>query len=79
MSTSSTSSREEVIQWVYEHYGRDPRRACAATVIRYRARGAMREVGKVLGLTEDVTGALCQPGLGLVRGRRAARNMPPKP
>ncbi|MGI4952850.1 MAG: error-prone DNA polymerase [Janthinobacterium lividum] len=49
--------REEVIQWVYEHYGRD-RAALCATVIRYRARGALREVGKVLGLTEDVTGAL---------------------
>ena len=49
--------REEVIQWVYEHYGRT-RAALCATVIRYRARGAIREVGKVLGLTEDVTGAL---------------------
>ena len=49
--------REDVIQWVYEHYGRE-RAALCATVIRYRARGAMREVGKVLGLTEDVTGAL---------------------
>jgi error-prone DNA polymerase len=29
-----------------------------ATVIRYRTRGAVREVGKALGLTEDVTGAL---------------------
>ncbi len=49
--------REQVIQWIYEHYGRT-RAALCATVIRYRARGAMREVGKVLGLTEDVTGAL---------------------
>ena len=49
--------REEVIQWVYEHYGRH-RAALCATVIRYRSRGAVREVGKVLGLTEDVTGAL---------------------
>ncbi len=49
--------REEVIQWVYKHYGRD-RAALCATIIRYRARGAIREVGKVLGLTEDVTGAL---------------------
>ena len=49
--------RERVIQWVYEHYGRD-RAALCATVIRYRARGAVREVGKALGLTEDVTGAL---------------------
>ena len=49
--------REEVIQWVYERYGRD-RAAICATVIRYRARGAVREVGKVMGLTEDVTSAL---------------------
>ncbi|HVB69526.1 MAG TPA: error-prone DNA polymerase, partial [Acetobacteraceae bacterium] len=49
--------REEVIQWIYGRYGRD-RAAICATVIRYRARGAIREVGKVMGLTEDVTGAL---------------------
>jgi len=49
--------RERVIQWVYDHYGRD-RAALCATVIRYRARGAMREVGKALGLTDDVTSAL---------------------
>ena len=49
--------REEVIQWVYEHYGRD-RAALCATVNRYRARGAVREVGKVMGLPEDVNGAL---------------------
>ena len=49
--------REDIIQWVYEHYGRR-RAALCATVIRYRARGAIREVGKVMGLTEDITGAL---------------------
>jgi hypothetical protein len=49
--------REEVIQWVYERYGRD-RAALCATVIRYRARGAVREVGKAMGLTDDVTSAL---------------------
>ncbi len=49
--------REEVIQWIYETYGRD-RAALCATVARYRSRGAVREVGKVLGLTEDVTAAL---------------------
>ena len=49
--------REEVIQWVYDTYGRD-RAALCATVARYRSRGAVREVGKVLGLTEDVTAAL---------------------
>ncbi len=49
--------REEVIQWVYERYGRD-RAALCCTVMRFRARGAIRDVGKALGLTEDVTGAL---------------------
>ena len=49
--------REEVIQWIYETYGRD-RAALCATVIRNRARGAVRDVGKALGLTEDVTKAL---------------------
>ncbi len=49
--------REEVIQWVYEHYGRD-RAALCATIVRYRARGAVRDVGKALGLSEDVTAAL---------------------
>jgi error-prone DNA polymerase len=41
--------REEVIQWVYARYGRQ-HAAMVANVIRYRARSAVREVGKVLGL-----------------------------
>ena len=49
--------REEVIQWVYARYGRD-RAALCANVMRFRARGAVRDVGKVMGLSEDVTGAL---------------------
>ncbi|MBU6496886.1 MAG: error-prone DNA polymerase [Rhodospirillales bacterium] len=49
--------REEVIQWIYAHYGRD-RAALCATIMRYRARGAVRDVGKALGLPEDVTAAL---------------------
>jgi error-prone DNA polymerase len=49
--------REEVIQWVYDRYGRD-RAALCATVMRFRARGAVRDVGKVMGLSEDVIGAL---------------------
>jgi len=49
--------REEVIQWIYETYGRDHAALCA-TVSRYRSRGAVRDVGKVMGLTEDVTAAL---------------------
>ena len=49
--------REEVMQYVYERYGRH-RAAIAATVIHYRPRSAVREVGKVLGLSEDVTARL---------------------
>ena len=49
--------REEVIQWVYERYGRD-RAALCATVMCFGSRGAIRDVGKVMGLTEDVTGML---------------------
>ncbi|HRN83222.1 MAG TPA: error-prone DNA polymerase [Hyphomicrobium sp.] len=45
--------REEVIQWIYETYGRD-RAALCSTVIRYRAKGALRDVGKALGLPEDL-------------------------
>ncbi|WP_332713964.1 error-prone DNA polymerase [Pelagibacterium mangrovi] len=46
--------REEVIQHIYETYGRH-RAGIAATVISYRPRSAIREVGKALGLTEDIT------------------------
>jgi error-prone DNA polymerase len=49
--------REEVIQHIYEKYGRD-KAALTATVIHYRPRRAIREVGKVLGLSEDVTASL---------------------
>ncbi len=49
--------REEVIQYIYARYGRH-RAALAATVVTYRYRSAVREVGKVLGLSEDATGAL---------------------
>jgi len=43
--------REEVIQYIYEKYGRD-RAALAATVITYRPRSALRDVGKSLGLDD---------------------------
>ncbi|MCR9221321.1 MAG: error-prone DNA polymerase [Alphaproteobacteria bacterium] len=46
--------REEVIQYIYEKYGRE-RAGMTATVIHYRARGAVRDVGKAMGLSEDVT------------------------
>jgi len=46
--------REEVMQYIYRRYGRH-RAAIAATIIHYRPRSAVREVGKALGLTEDIT------------------------
>ena len=49
--------REEVIQYIYAKYGRD-RAGLTATVISYRARSAVREVGKALGLSMDAVGAL---------------------
>ena len=49
--------REEVIQYLYEKYGRD-RAGITATVVHYRSRRAIREVGKALGLSEDVVGGL---------------------
>ena len=49
--------REEVIQYIYRRYGHR-RAALTATVIHYRPRSAIREVGKVFGLTEDVTAKL---------------------
>jgi error-prone DNA polymerase len=49
--------REEVMQYVFERYGRH-RAGIAATVIHYRARSAVREIGKALGISEDVTARL---------------------
>ncbi|WP_254229215.1 hypothetical protein [Agrobacterium salinitolerans] len=49
--------REEVIQWIYKTYTKDKAALCA-TVTRYRAKGAIRDVGKALGLPEDVIKAL---------------------
>jgi error-prone DNA polymerase len=45
--------REIVMQWVFATYGRDHAALCS-TVIRYRTKGALRDVGKVLGLPDDV-------------------------
>ncbi len=45
------------MQYIYRRYGRE-RAGIAATVIHYRPRSAVREVGKALGLTEDVTARL---------------------
>ena len=55
--------REEVIQYLYARYGRE-RAAICATVIHYRPRMAIREVGKAMGLKEDVTAGLA----GLIWG-----------
>ncbi|MFM2367273.1 MAG: hypothetical protein RIR95_1881, partial [Pseudomonadota bacterium] len=49
--------REEVIQHIYAKYGRHRAGLCA-TVIHFRTRAAIREVGKVMGLSQDVTSAL---------------------
>jgi error-prone DNA polymerase len=49
--------REEVIQHIYEKYGRHRAGLCA-TVIHFRTRAAIREVGKVMGLSQDVLAGL---------------------
>ena len=49
--------REEVMQYIYAKYGRE-RAGLAATVVSYRSRSALREVGKALGLTEDTVAAM---------------------
>ena len=49
--------REEVIQWIYKRYTRDRAGLCA-TVIHFRTRAAIREVGKVMGLSQDVIAGL---------------------
>ena len=51
--------REEVIQYIYDKYGRD-RAGLTATVICYRGRGAIREVGKAMGLSEDTVDKLAK-------------------
>ncbi|MDV7272068.1 error-prone DNA polymerase [Thioclava sp. A2] len=49
--------REEVIQWIYARYGRE-RAGLTAAVIHFRSRAAIREVGKVMGLSQDVIARL---------------------
>jgi len=51
--------REEVLQYVYNKYGRD-RAALAATVIMYRPRSALRDLGKAFGLTPEESGRLAK-------------------
>ncbi|MBY8826652.1 error-prone DNA polymerase [Hephaestia mangrovi] len=55
--------REEVMQYVYERYGRH-RAGITATVIHYRPKSAVREVGKVLGFSEDITARLANTAWG---------------
>jgi error-prone DNA polymerase len=59
--------REEVIQYIYDRYGRE-RTGIAATVISYRGRSAIREVGKVFGLSEDTIGTLSSSIWGMGGG-----------
>ena len=66
--------REEVIQWIYEAYGHD-HAALTAVVSRYRTRGAVREVGKALGLSEDVTASLSGQVWGWSNEGVAARHV----
>ena len=56
--------REEVIQWIYDRYGRH-RAGLIATVIHFRSRAAIREVGKVMGLGQDVIGRLANQFRGM--------------
>ena len=65
--------REEVIQYIYARYGRD-RAGLAATVISYRARSAVRDVGRAMGLSEDTVSALA----GMVWGSRSGGTLPEK-
>ena len=57
--------REEVIQYIYAKYGRD-RAALAATLITYRPKSAVRDVGKALGLdlaqVDRLAGVFCLVG-----------------
>jgi error-prone DNA polymerase len=60
--------REEVIQYMYEKYGRHRAGLCA-TVIHYRPKSAIREVGKAMGLSEDVTSKLANTIWGSFEGQ----------
>ena len=55
--------REEVIQYVYRRYGAE-RVALAATVIRYRTKSALRDVGRALGLSSAQLEQLARAGMG---------------
>ena len=59
--------REDIIQWIYQEKGRS-RAALAATVIAYRSRSAIREVGKALGLSPDTVGVMADTVWGMGSG-----------
>ena len=59
--------REEIIQWIYGKWSRT-RAALAATVIAYRSRSAIRDVGKVLGLSPDTVGVMADTVWGMGSG-----------
>jgi len=65
--------REEVIQYIYQRYGRE-RAGIAATVIHYRPRSAIREVGKALGFSEDITARVS----GTIWGHWGGSRLPPE-
>ena len=58
--------REEIIQYIYTKYGRE-RAGLAAAVHSFRARGALREVGKAMGLSGDVLDKLAMDVSGWSR------------
>jgi error-prone DNA polymerase len=64
--------REEVIQYLYRKYGRH-RAALTATVVSYRPRSAMREVGKALGIDAQRLDALARVQAGWEEGRFSAQ------
>jgi len=65
--------REEVMQYIYDRYGRH-RAGIAATVIHYRQRSTIREVGKALGFSEDITDRLS----GTIWGSWDGKDVPEK-
>ena len=76
--------REEVIQYIYARYGRHRAGLCA-TVIHYRGKRAIREVGTAMGLSRDTVAALASQiwgwGGGAVPAERLrrARSRPDRP
>ena len=65
------------MQHIYEKYTRD-RAGIAATVITYRTRSAVRDVGKVFGLSEDAVGALASTTWGWSSEGVPRRRRPPR-